>query len=188
MPAHGQGFSVAPYGQDDLGDLRSIFEMLHLRRDALFLNTQCSFPSFLLVFLMITSFLDRMPVPIGGFISGHVYDSKLLTRHEIKTWRCCRFVDCKTGEEKKVGYSWSVCIRSGCPHNLVLTCLWQNLKEAQVAVAIARRCAAKGRSFRIITPYDAQRSMIEKSLKVEKLPWENKCFNVDAFQGIVLQQ
>lgn len=32
---------VAPFGQDDLGNLSSIFEMQHLRRDAMFLDTQC---------------------------------------------------------------------------------------------------------------------------------------------------
>lgn len=38
-------------------------------------------------------------------------------------------------------------------------------------------------SFRIITPYDAQRSLIENSLKAANLPHANKCFNVDSFQG-----
>lgn len=33
--------AVAPYGQDDLGDLRSIFEVQHLRQRAVFLDTQC---------------------------------------------------------------------------------------------------------------------------------------------------
>ena len=36
-------FSVPPYGQDDLGDLRSVFEIPHLREHAIFLNTQCMF-------------------------------------------------------------------------------------------------------------------------------------------------
>ena len=39
-------------------------------------------------------------------------------------------------------------------------------------------------SFRIITPYDAQRSALEQALKVEDLNWEDKCFNVDSFQGM----
>ncbi|KAG0706772.1 AAA domain-containing protein, partial [Suillus ampliporus] len=37
--------------------------------------------------------------------------------------------------------------------------------------------------FRIITPYDAQRSMVEEGLKAHELEWEDKCFNVDSFQG-----
>jgi superfamily I DNA and/or RNA helicase len=46
-----------------------------------------------------------------------------------------------------------------------------------------------GKKFKIITPYDAQRSEIEKRLMSEKLPWEDKCFNVDSFQGngIIIQ-
>ncbi|KAK7462128.1 hypothetical protein VKT23_007731 [Stygiomarasmius scandens] len=38
------------------------------------------------------------------------------------------------------------------------------------------------KKFCIITPYDAQRSAIEKALKAEQLPWET-VFNVDSFQG-----
>jgi len=40
----------------------------------------------------------------------------------------------------------------------------------------------RGKNFCIITPYDAQRSAIERALKVEGLPWD-KVFNVDSFQG-----
>ncbi|KAH9983329.1 AAA domain-containing protein, partial [Russula compacta] len=35
----------------------------------------------------------------------------------------------------------------------------------------------------IITPYDAQRSKLEKALQGEELNWHDKCFNVDSFQG-----
>ncbi|OAX42497.1 hypothetical protein K503DRAFT_733553 [Rhizopogon vinicolor AM-OR11-026] len=42
---------------------------------------------------------------------------------------------------------------------------------------------AAGKHFRIITPYDAQRSLIEEGLKNNQLEWEDKCFNVDSFQG-----
>ncbi|EPT05584.1 hypothetical protein FOMPIDRAFT_40729, partial [Fomitopsis schrenkii] len=48
---------------------------------------------------------------------------------------------------------------------------------------IVRRYHSQGKNFRVITPYDAQRNAIEKRLKDTKLPWENKCFNVDSFQG-----
>ncbi|KAG2145384.1 AAA domain-containing protein [Suillus bovinus] len=41
----------------------------------------------------------------------------------------------------------------------------------------------KNKPFRIITPYDAQRNLIEEHLKLNKLDWEDKCFNVDSFQG-----
>ncbi|KIK73389.1 hypothetical protein PAXRUDRAFT_178580, partial [Paxillus rubicundulus Ve08.2h10] len=39
------------------------------------------------------------------------------------------------------------------------------------------------RSFRIISPYDGQRSVIENELKSAGLRWEGKVFNVDSFQG-----
>lgn len=45
----------------------------------------------------------------------------------------------------------------------------------------------KNKKFRIITPYDAQRNLIEEGLKTNQLDWEDKCFNVDSFQGLFLQ-
>lgn len=42
-------------------------------------------------------------------------------------------------------------------------------------------------SFKIITPYDAQRSFIEDSLKKAGLNAANKCFNVDSFQGKIFR-
>jgi hypothetical protein len=38
---HGSFRSVPPYGQDDVPDLQSIFELDHLRHDEVFLDTQC---------------------------------------------------------------------------------------------------------------------------------------------------
>lgn len=38
-------------------------------------------------------------------------------------------------------------------------------------------------NFRIITPYDAQRTALENDLKAAGLQWKDKCFNVDSFQG-----
>lgn len=40
----------------------------------------------------------------------------------------------------------------------------------------------RGLNFCIITPYDAQRAGIQKSLENENLPWES-VYNVDSFQG-----
>jgi regulator of nonsense transcripts 1 len=45
----------------------------------------------------------------------------------------------------------------------------------------------QNKNFRIITPYDAQRSLIEEGLKASQLDWEDKCFNVDSFQGLFSQ-
>lgn len=61
----------------------------------------------------------------------------------------------------------------------------QNVQEVKALVQLVRQYTAERKSFRIITPYDAQRSRIERELKDAKLPWEDKCFNVDSFQGIV---
>lgn len=38
-------------------------------------------------------------------------------------------------------------------------------------------------NFCVITPYDAQRAAIQKSLENEKLPWET-VYNLDSFQGL----
>lgn len=64
------------------------------------------------------------------------------------------------------------------PNNLV-----QNAAEVNAVVHIARRYTKEGKTYRVITPYDGQRNMLENALKTAKLPWENCCFNVDAFQG-----
>lgn len=48
---------------------------------------------------------------------------------------------------------------------------------------LAQYLQDEGKSYRIITPYDAQRSEIERALQEEDLNWHDKCFNVDSFQG-----
>lgn len=60
----------------------------------------------------------------------------------------------------------------------------QNDHEVQAVIAIARKLNEHHMSYRIITPYDPQRSNLEKALKNANLPWEDKCFNIDAFQGM----
>jgi superfamily I DNA and/or RNA helicase len=59
----------------------------------------------------------------------------------------------------------------------------QNLAEVEVALKIAEQLQIQGKNFRIITPYDAQRSALEEGMKKHELNWEDKCFNVDSFQG-----
>ncbi|KAJ3797034.1 AAA domain-containing protein, partial [Lentinula aff. detonsa] len=40
------------------------------------------------------------------------------------------------------------------------------------------------KSYRIVTPYDSQRNHIEELMRGnERVSWEDKCFNVDSFQG-----
>ncbi|TFK33236.1 AAA domain-containing protein [Crucibulum laeve] len=107
----------------------------------------------------------RMPIVIGNFISKHVYGNRLKTIHKITSNNSCRFVDVEKGKEKRVGQSWT------------------NQAEISTAIQIARYFNSVGHSYRIVTPYDPQRSQLELALKKAKLPWEDKCFNVDSFQG-----
>ncbi|KAI9574024.1 AAA domain-containing protein [Boletus coccyginus] len=108
---------------------------------------------------------DRMPHVMGNFISRNVYGGKLLTHHSSSTSKACCFIDVDKGREAKIGDSWV------------------NREEAHVVVKLALLYESRGMSFRIITPYDGQRSHIENCLKQEELPWEDKVFNVDSFQG-----
>ncbi|KAG2051633.1 hypothetical protein BDR06DRAFT_983427 [Suillus hirtellus] len=107
----------------------------------------------------------RMPLVIGSFISRHVYSHKLMTVHDVTSKNACRFLDVKRGQEQKSGKSWI------------------NQQEISVIIHLARIYNAQGKQYRILTPYDGQRSTIEHQLELAKLPWEDKCFNVDSFQG-----
>ncbi|KAJ3570490.1 hypothetical protein NP233_g4368 [Leucocoprinus birnbaumii] len=144
----GDDKQLPPYGQSDIESLQSVFELPHLRKRALFLDTQY-----------------RMPVPIGNIISRHVYDGRLKTVHRITTEACCRFIDVPQGREEFRGRSWV------------------NEEQGKVVTALARKLEALRYSYRIITPYDGQRTLIENSLKAQNVPWEDKVFNVDSFQG-----
>lgn len=48
---------------------------------------------------------------------------------------------------------------------------------------IATKLENESKKYRVITPYIAQRDALEKTLKAAGLSWQNKCFNVDSFQG-----
>ncbi|EIW84346.1 hypothetical protein CONPUDRAFT_50903 [Coniophora puteana RWD-64-598 SS2] len=97
----------------------------------------------------------------------------------------CFFVNVR-GHEVAMGRSWVVrsfasIFRTDTRRSLTIRC--QNEEEVATVVRLARFFDSKGQSYRVITPYDAQRSLIEKALENAGLSWENKCFNVDAFQG-----
>lgn len=115
---------MAPYGQDDLGDLRSVFEIDHLRDRAIFLDTQCIYPRSYSAGCgtHLDCRVDRMPVPIGNFISHCVYDRKLKTQHKVTSLLCCRFVDVQRGKELSVGKSWAVSL-------VTLTCHYYDHTE-----------------------------------------------------------
>ncbi|KAG1869567.1 AAA domain-containing protein [Suillus subluteus] len=108
-----------------------------------------------------------MPPQIGRFISEAVYDGVLQSnpQHSVTDERmACHFINIPS-QEQLHGTSW------------------KNLGECQTILRIASMLQAKNKQFRIITPYDAQRSLIEERLKLQELDWEDKCFNVDSFQG-----
>ncbi|KAG6328921.1 hypothetical protein ID866_10169 [Astraeus odoratus] len=95
---------LAPYGQESIPTLQSIFEVKHLRKTVLFLNTQY-----------------RMPSVVGNFISNHVYNGKLKTRHQDSIKLPCRFVNVERGEEEPFGHSWIVSV-PGSTHLLPNAC------------------------------------------------------------------
>ncbi|RPD74791.1 P-loop containing nucleoside triphosphate hydrolase protein [Lentinus tigrinus ALCF2SS1-7] len=110
----------------------------------------------------------RMPPLIGEVVSDVVYDGQLQSNpsHPVPYEQpCCWFVHVVESEEKPSGTSW---------HNPI---------ERATVLKITEKLQAEGKQFCIITPYDAQRSYLEKELKEAGLEWEDKCFNVDSFQG-----
>ncbi|KAH9068366.1 AAA domain-containing protein [Lactarius deliciosus] len=117
-------------------------------------------------------FLDtqyRMPPQIGEFISEKVYNGELKSNPEHPTkssTTACHFVDIN-GAEQLDADGKSI----------------MNLQEVEAVMLIAEHLQEEDIPYRIITPYDAQRSELEQALKDKELVWEDKCFNVDSFQG-----
>ncbi|KAH7922889.1 P-loop containing nucleoside triphosphate hydrolase protein [Leucogyrophana mollusca] len=88
----GDDKQLPPYGQDNIEELQSIFEVQHLRDQTILLNTQY-----------------RMPPQIGDFISQAIYDSKLESNplHPITTdIMACHFVNISPGAEEASGTSY----------------------------------------------------------------------------------
>ncbi|KAF7336709.1 AAA-12 domain-containing protein [Mycena venus] len=150
----GDDKQLPPYGSEDLQDLQSIFEITHLCRLCLFLDTQY-----------------RMPPQIGGFISTNVYDSKLNSNpsHPISdSIVACQFIDVVGAKEQTQATSTSLI----------------NKLESQAVIKLAQHLQEHEKNYKIITPYDAQRVLIEDIMKeTEGLVWEEKVYNVDSFQG-----
>ncbi|EAU85578.2 hypothetical protein CC1G_06291 [Coprinopsis cinerea okayama7 len=143
---------LPPHGEEDLQDLRSIFEVNHLKSRIIFLNTQY-----------------RMPPQIGEIVSSCIYNKQLKSweNHPIKdASTACYFVDVTDGREEKNDSSW------------------KNTAEQDIVIKLAQNLQEAGMKYRIITPYEGQTSMIERRMReIDGLSWEDKCFNVDAFQG-----
>ncbi|KIY44152.1 hypothetical protein FISHEDRAFT_52091, partial [Fistulina hepatica ATCC 64428] len=110
----------------------------------------------------------RMPPQLGNHISHMVYDDQLKSNamHPIKDdVFAVRFIDVDGREEYDNGQSR------------------KNDAEVEAVVKLVQVLGEGGVEYRVITPYDAQRALIEKTLQERELPWENTCFNVDSFQG-----
>jgi len=103
-------FLVPPFGQEDLQDLQSIFEIAHLRKYGLFLDIQCEIYLCLMTLDsgIISFTLDRMPPQIGDIISEAVYENKLKSNpnHPITSEiTACYFVNI-AGKEKQCDKSF----------------------------------------------------------------------------------
>ena len=59
----------------------------------------------------------------------------------------------------------------------------QNNREVDAVVVVAQKFRSEGKRYKMITPYDAQRYLLERRLQDATLPWQDKCFNVDSFQS-----
>jgi len=139
---------LAPYGQEEVEEIESIFEKKHIVKGATLLNVTY-----------------RLPKPISNIISSKVYDTKLLPYSTEERPTCCKWIDIpgeeKPGEEKS----------------------YVNENEADACVLLAKQLEEKKKDYRIISPYASQTDLILAKLKKEDMPWEDKCFNVDSFQG-----
>lgn len=147
----GDDKQLPPHGQEEIGGLQSIFEVEHLRKYMLLLDTQY-----------------RMPPQIGDFISQSVYEGLLKSSdgHSLAQtpYMTCQFINV-AGKQVSVGTSL------------------KNAEECQAILKLSSILQEKGKRFKIITPYDAQRTLIENELKDSGLKWTDTCFNVDSFQG-----
>ena len=59
----------------------------------------------------------------------------------------------------------------------------QNDAEMKLVLKLASQLEEKNLSYRIVTPYESQRNLIETTMQENEMQWEDKCFNVDSFQG-----
>ncbi|KAF8843771.1 hypothetical protein BDN67DRAFT_896582 [Paxillus ammoniavirescens] len=146
--------------QIEIGDYIPIFSTITTIRKVTFIGDDMQY---------------RMPPQIGAFIAQTVYpgpteeSDPLLNSSELHPLAqegslLCRFVNVP-GEQVSHGTSL------------------KNVEECKAIIQLASIFQEQQRKFKIITPYDAQRSLIENELKQAELEWGDKCFNVDSFQG-----
>ncbi|KAI5122763.1 hypothetical protein M0805_009845 [Coniferiporia weirii] len=149
----GDDKQLPPFASDTSDALDSVFE-----NKALVASVQ----------VLLMNIQYRMPPAIGQFISTHVYSNELHSwpDHPVHDALCCQFINVKDGREESEGKT-----------------SFKNLIEISAVLKIARMLVARQKPFKVITPYDAQRTLLENSLKENGLPWANTCFTVDSFQG-----
>ena len=125
-----------------------------------------------------------MPPHLGDFISEAVYDAQLASNplHPVKKPESY-FVDVAESHEKRDGTSWMVILFNILMTAAVADMVAQNALERQTVLKIAAKFQEEGKEYKIITPYDAQRGLLEHGMKEMGLIWQDKCFNVDSFQG-----
>ncbi|KAG8844026.1 hypothetical protein FRC20_003655 [Serendipita sp. 405] len=138
---------LAPYGQEEVQEIESIFEKEHIVKGATLLN--------------ITY---RLPQAICQSISSNVYQHELLSAHDDDRESCSKWIDVP-GEEEEEGTSYI------------------NKPEAEAAILLAKQLEIRQKDYRLISPYATQTELLLKRLKEENMDWEDKCFNVDSFQG-----
>lgn len=59
----------------------------------------------------------------------------------------------------------------------------QNKEEVDACMLLAKQLEENEKDYRIISPYASQTNLILSRMKEEGLQWQDKCFNVDSFQG-----
>jgi hypothetical protein len=99
---------VPPYGAET-ANLQTIFDIKHLKKRSYFLNIQCKYALFITYASHADHITpDRLPIPLGAFISQKVYNGKLRSSHSVADNSCIAFIDVCKGEEKKRGSSYKV--------------------------------------------------------------------------------
>lgn len=108
---------MPPYQASSIREIQSVFELPHLKKDALFLDTQCElkgrkFARQISISPDVTypSLIpDRMPSFLADFISRTVYAGLLKSGATVSDKKdCVTFIDCDQGQEQALGFSFTV--------------------------------------------------------------------------------
>ncbi|CAE7192205.1 unnamed protein product [Rhizoctonia solani] len=154
----GDPMQLPPYGWSETAKINDIFKVEHLQANSKLMNISY-----------------RLPIPIADFIGKEVYQSQLQhhSGHKVKTpTQAMLFVDTLDGEELKEEKGTS----------------FMNHMEAEVVVQIIElyynkinEKTGEPYEFTVITPYEAQRRLVQGMLKSKGI--NREVYNVDSFQG-----